>query len=460
MVGSARLTAFLLLALAMTVFISLLVPQAPPQAGADPNIYARWLADLRARYGPWMDALSFVGLTNVYSTLWFRIIVALLAFNLAIVLLDCIPALWRLYRGTVDAPPDPVFGPFRQRTIALSLPIGVVFDTVAHALRAAGYVRSGIMRGDQRFALIAMKGLPRMLFGMIIRAGILIVLTGLLVNERVGWHASDILFRPGQVYLVGHGKDLAVRADSFRILPSTTRAAGIMSFLHGGTVIHTIETSDRTAIHYDGIYLTLKSVGPALEVTAADVNGRTLLLQSPETGASSHARLMLLFFGASDEKFVIVPERNLVLRLVYTPGLPVGGISEAPYFQLEAFRGEETTPFISKTVSGDMSVVIGSDVFHLLYQPFGVLEIGQEPGVWLLGVGLVLVLIGVTGALWLPGHLLWVRGDALRDGMWVTLYEVLRRDAMEWGPQPAPVNEIEQALQRAAAMQPKGKGKP
>lgn len=457
--GSVRLTIILLLVLAGAVFVSLLVPRAPRQVQSDPNVYTGWIADLRQRYGPWTDALSFIGLTDIYSTLWFRTILALLALNLVVAILDCLPALWQVYRSPADALPDPSFGPLRQRTVEFSLPIGVVFDTLTHALSTLGYTISGTLRGDRGFKLLATRGLPRILFGIMVRVGIVIVLTGLLINERVGWRASNILFRPGQVYLVGHGKDWAVRAESFCVLPSTGRAVGMISFLRSGTVIRTVEASDQTATRYDGIYLTLRSVGPALEVTAADANGRTLLLQSPETGASPHARLGLLFTTTSEERFVIIPERNLVLRLVYTPGLPVGGTSEAPYFRLEAFHGDEASPFMSKIVSGSTSLVIESDLFHFQYQPFGILEIGREPGAWLVGIGLVVVLVGVTGALWVPSHLLWAHGVAVREGVWVALSEVLRRDVVEWKPQSLAISEVERALQCAVAVQTKGRSR-
>ncbi len=56
----------------------------PGAVAADPAAYNRWLDSARDRYGVFTDAMAPLQLFHVFSSIWFRALIALLVANIVV----------------------------------------------------------------------------------------------------------------------------------------------------------------------------------------------------------------------------------------------------------------------------------------------------------------------------------------------------------------------------------------
>ena len=119
---SVRLALVLILILTAAVMTGTLLYQAPPSVIADPAPYAQWLDRARSKYGLWTDVFDFFRLFNVFHSLWFRLIIALLTANIIICSLNRWRGVWTTVFKTRVRMGDAFFQHARYNA-ALSVPL-------------------------------------------------------------------------------------------------------------------------------------------------------------------------------------------------------------------------------------------------------------------------------------------------------------------------------------------------
>ncbi len=417
--ASGYVSLVLVVSIAVLVCLTLLVPQRPAQALTDPTTNNLWLTSLRDRYDVTADWLIRLGLVDVYRSLWFRGVFGFLAFNLMLGTIELVRPRLRLIE-TMDT---------RVLTSDVSLE-----EQAALLKRAEQTLREHkfrLVRGLHQSVIYADR---YMLYRLLAYVGILFVVGGLAFSERTSWWEDNFVLRPGQVRPLGHDISLAVHAralDGVVGLDDTPgRNAQIeLSFFRANSQVGRSVLRGRLPALFSGLLFWQTSVEPALLVTAQDNGGKDLGLQTPETGTTEFREVALRFreegsrryivalgLPASEqlgrqfeergnERYVLVPSRNLTLRLSYQP---LASGETAPGFRVEVFRPNELSPFHQHDFEVTSILEIEGDAFTFEPQSYVVLKFGQDHGLVLILLGTVLAVLGTLLGAWRPLQRMWL----------------------------------------------------
>jgi hypothetical protein len=456
--ASPYATMLLLIGMAALVCLGVFVPQRPAEAVADPMANSLWLASLRERYGSATDWLVGLRLLDVHRSMLLRGLLGLLAFNLLLGLVDLIrprhlfPAGRPLGdRTQVIVPPSvgrghvppsagqghvpPSVG--RGSGPSLAETAGQSLQAVRKVLRRQHYRLHEGSDGDwihaDRFVL----------FVVLVYLGLLVAIGGLALSERTAWWEEGVTLRPGQVEPLGHGTALSVRAqvrEASYDSATGTRHQGHteLTFFREQQQVGQRMLRDHAPTFHAGLTFYPMSTEPELLLQAQDSAGRNLALQTPETGATQFTEVALRFreeespryivvLGVrpgsqlerqfqqrGNEQYVLVPSRDLSLRLLYSS--PGQGEARST-FQVEAFRPGETSPFYTHQFSSADSVEIAGDRYTLKPQRYAVIKFGQDYGLAFIFVGAAMVLTGIVLSAWRHPRRVWVVAQLADDGV-------------------------------------------
>ncbi len=418
--ASPYVTMLLLLSLAVLVGLGMSLPQRPAQVLHDLVAEGLWLSSLRERYQGATDWLLGLGLFDIRSSAWLRGLLGLLAFNLVLGVVDLVrPRYLRRANG-------------ERRILIGALPhaetVEQFLERVKEALRVQRYrlrARSGEhLLYAERYAL----------FPLLVYVGLLLVIAGLAVSERTAWWEGEVSLRSGQVRPLGHGTDLALRAEVVHTgnggMGGAQQTEGIeLTFLRADREVGRTMLNSNSPSIYAGVLFYASSVEPALLVQAQDSAGRNLGLEAPETGATLFTELTLrfrkeesaryivmlnlapvsppgrYFQQRGDEKYVLVPSQDLSLRVLC--GLPTPG-ETAPAFQVEAFRNAETSAFYQEQFRDSVSLEIAGVRYAFQPQRYAVMSFGQDYGMTIIFAGVVALLMGLGLCAWRTPQRVWL----------------------------------------------------
>ncbi len=416
--ASPYLTLLLLSGLIMLVLLTVALPQRPLTAQSPSSIGTLWLAALRERFGTAADLLLALGLVDIRNGRFLRLWLGLLVLHLIVACLDLIFP--RHFRTNPDA----------TTVICQSMdvePTRLLEDT--RSLLATAHYR-WVCFEEQNLIHVS-----RATGGLLaIYIGALTCLAAAQLSARTGWWEEGVLLRSGQLLALGHGTELTVRAtvrNSEVGAPTEQQNWQTeLSFVRGNQEIgRRILRQDQT-VFFNNLAFYETSSEPALLIRATDHDGRDLGLRTPETG-NTEFRLVSLRFRAEDttryivdpglsaggvtsraspqrgnERYVLVPIRDITLRLIFEPA---GGQSNlAGRFRIEAYRGAEPTPFFRQTVSTATTLEIENDRYTLEPQRYAVVKYGQDFGVVLFLIGMLVTIVGFFTTVWRPPERLWL----------------------------------------------------
>lgn len=190
-------------------------------------------------------------------------------------------------------------------------------------------------------------------FPLLASLGVLILLTGLLIGYRWGWREEG---------LIG---------------PETAPSPG-----HGG----------RAPKQY------LIGFGPSLTIRATEEADRPLKLQQTAR-ESAQTELVLYLTPSAPERSFAIPESGLVVRLGVR-----GDLSAHSPVLVEIFQAPGGERVQEATVEEDQfSLTVNEVHLEISRQPYPLLALAYDPGLWPKWVGLVLGTIGLVGMLSLGG---------------------------------------------------------
>jgi hypothetical protein len=444
--ASPYTTALLLVLLAAAVCLGVVLPQRPAEALDDPRANSLWLTSLRERYRSMAEGLLALGLVDVYHSLWFRALLGLFTLNLLL--------------GAVDLvrPRLPLRKTSNTRTLnGVLSPAELPAQLLTHATQVLRGRRYRFVGGSSEAVMYADRFV---LYRLLVYVGVLLVIGGLVVSERTAWWEEDFVLGPRQVRPLDHGSALAVRAqvlggndsgNSDQSLNGLTE----LTFVQADREVGRTVLRDRIPSFYAGLLFRPTATEPALLVKAQASSGRHLGLQTPETGGTEFREVTLRFredespryivaLGLTpgnqlgrqfeqkeNERYVLVPSRNLTLRLLYHPSQPG---EAAPSFQAEAFRPNETLPFSQHQFSTASLVEIEGDRYTFEPQRYAVIKYGQDYGLVLIGLGTVMALLGIGLTAWRPLQRMWLVAQT-RNGeasLHLMASTVLRRGTPAW----------------------------
>ncbi len=353
-----RTTAILALITAFLIALGLALPQVPHSLAADPGGLARWLGGLEVQRGAWLGWAARVGLLSIYSSTGFRLMWAMLGLVALVTTADGVLA-WHERRGR---------HPFPWHLLA--------------------YV------------------------------GLLVLLGGALMEERVGWEQERLLVgdRPVAIGPAGQGLVLQRPATAKDALWSEVPVLWRQGAAHGEARLR----NGRPLVIFP-LTLHLQHAGPAARVRAADSSGQVITLDDPAAGGRLEAEVTLRFRQPGESHYLGIPARDWVLRVAYQPS-SLGG---SP-FALWVYQGLNALPLAQAALTDNGTLTVGE--IHLFWQvlPYAELRAALHPGLGLWAVGWLLLLAGLGASLagrWPgAGTLAWIwapAGLALGGAIWL-----------------------------------------
>ena len=398
--SSATETLMILLALlAVTVSFGGVFPQQPPGlqgAGAE-----RWLASTAGNYPGAGQLLRQVGAFTIFGSPWLRVLLAALAFNVALRLAIQAAALVQLMRGRRNAS-IPLASPAESRAL------GGEGDHQGRAETADGKAKSRAFGGTE-------STLPATVGPLLAYAGTLVLLVALFLNSIAGWRATELALAPGSSTALGQpdaprlsleeltGSEADPTARIGLISPESAQSRA----LSGDKPTSTGLIAAGQPIRWGNLWIALRSAGPALRATAKDSRGRPLLLQSLEPGNAGglsqaegvSEEVHLLFRQTQAEQEFALPSANLSFRVVSYPSLPEQGI-DVPVFLVEVYDGDAPAPALSDFVVDKAILVLNGSTLELRRDRYAIVEAAYLPGLIPFLLGGLAILGGVILSLW------------------------------------------------------------
>jgi cytochrome c biogenesis protein len=287
---SVRLALVLIGLLALCAFIGTLVPQAANAGLYDEIAYRNWLDFQRERFGAFRSLVTLfdaIGFFNIFQTIYFRLLLALLAVAIVLCTINRIPGIWR---NAMHRPPVRVGERlFDVHASARRVAAGpgahdAALAGLTDALRARRY-RVLTERADGRTFIYADKNRFGIFGTFVSHTGLVLVLAGALIGSLFGWRDDVFTITDGSTRPIGFGTDLAVRNELFvdeydpvSGQPSDFYTDAVLLQRQGDAWVelrrHRIRVND--PLSHNGVVVHQAFFGPAAVLTIKDNQGNVL----------------------------------------------------------------------------------------------------------------------------------------------------------------------------------------
>jgi len=341
--------------------------------------------------------LTVAGVFKLNVGLWLRVLLAALAYNLALRLAGRARHIWYLHHRVQSLPPFPADLPVRQTTLP-----GPFDATLAHVQDslAARYQRVNAEHDATRAQLHAERYRLGAWGPLVAYVGLLLALLGLLVNDAAGWRAGDIALAPNSSAALVQAGGMQITLNEITVTEPS--APSTLTLTRADGRVRTVHVTGNRPARWGNLWIIQRTTGPALAVSAQDLNGRPLLLQALISGGEVSERLHIPFQQTQTEQGFAVPTRDLVFRVVSYPALPERGIA-SPVFLVEAYHGDDPAPVLSELVEDAATLTLDDLSFSLQRDRHVTLEAAYLPGIPPLLLGVLLALAGL-GLTLIRGH--------------------------------------------------------
>lgn len=409
---SVQFAVALILGLAFAAVVGTAVMQAPPPALDDPEQYRLWLGLAREKYGPFTELFDGLGLFRVYSVIWFRLLVALLAASLLISTINRAPHIWAQVRRRPAVRAAAGFFDHAPLAASTTLPRTAVLEARAglegllarHRFQVRAEEAEGVVN------LVAEKNSAMRLATLVHHAGLIVVLLSAAAGGGEAFRESQFLIPVGGERAVGHGTELTIRLNSFAdeyyagagAVPRDYRSE--IDVLKDGKVVASGAARVNHPFEYRGIRIHQSYYGLAASMWVTDADGRDLFRDVVPLNWRAEERPAgsLKLPEAGLEVFVLAPmssKRDPIIE----PGevrlevYPLGGSSPLAFEHLK---------------QGESKVIAGLRFGFERETRFTGLQLLRDPGMQLVWLGAAMVILGAGAALLLPHRRLWARIEA------------------------------------------------
>jgi cytochrome c biogenesis protein ResB len=373
---------------AVGAIAALALPQSPAAGTADPVAYSRWEADAKLREGALFEPLFALGLSSVAQTAWWRIALVALATVTALRLTDRVS---RLVAARTLAHAGAVRDEPRIRVMLDAPPL----DGMAMALRQQRYRVA--QPGED--VLTADRSPWAEALSIVMHAGLLIVIAGLLMNVLLGWEAINRAVVAGVPTLIHpeHEVTLAGDGDDGATMQLVVQPADAQMTLAPGQVASV-----------NGIAIALRQITPGYRLSATTADNQPVLIRASNF-VSPTTEVLLTFSEGEPERYVAVPDAGVALAL--SPG---ASLDQPGAVRVIAISSGSV---ITETAIAPQLTVDGT-TFQFTPARGAVIDARSSPGDPLVWTGLGLGLIGLIGALAWPMRRIVVR----HRGHWTEVY--------------------------------------
>jgi cytochrome c biogenesis protein len=412
---SMKLAIILLLVLAVAAIAGALVIQAPPGVADDPQARAEWLAGVRPRWGALTDPMATLGIFWIFSTIWFRLLVALLTASLIACTVQRIPGTWR----TMTKPHVDVGASFfehapQHEAMTFQRPPAEVLATAQAVLKRKGY--RSVTTDDGVVHLYADKNRWAPWAGLVAHASIVVILAGAIVGNAFGFRDSQFMLAEGASSAVPGVPGALITLNSFKDTYSTTTGApldyvsDVTVTRDGETVVANHQLRVNDPLRYEGVSFYQAFFGPAAVMTVKDAEGNVL----HEGGVP--LAWTLNEGGNKVGSFNLPVERDLTAWVVGPTG-PADAAIKPGQVAVELYRSSTGDAVTQQTIDqGAATEIEGLTFVFEREAKFTGLSVANDPGTPLVWLGCFLLIAGFVIRLYVPFRRLWGRLEARPDG--------------------------------------------
>ena len=396
----------LILAMAILSLLGTLIAQAPAGVLDDPTSAQQWLDSIRPRFGGWTNVLHFLGFFNLYKSIPFLTVVALLAVSIVACTTHRVPLLWKRATKPQLHVTDGFFKHARYRADR-TLPVAPE-RVEAVARRALKGSRFRVL-DDERGPGINLYA-DRFRWGpfgtAVAHASFVIILMGFVVSAF--WGLDTHLNIPvGTKAAVGHDTGYEVEAVSFHdAYNEDGRPIDYVSHLvlheDGQPVAEQAEVRVNEPLRHRGVKFHQASYGIATMVRVTEGGtelfaGGVPLQWTSRDGTNSLGRFE-------------IPERDLEVIVVTPASGRSGSTIPAGEAVFEVYPTGSNQPLAVLPVAQGSSADAGGFAFTFeREQQFTGITVRSDPGTNWVWVGSALMVLGMFVTFVLRHRRVWVR---------------------------------------------------
>jgi cytochrome c biogenesis protein len=424
LLSSVKFAIVLITLIAVGVLAGTLIMQAPNDVLASPASYEGWLSRTRVRYGePWATIFAYLDLYRVFSSFWFRSLLAVLTLSVVVCTVNRMPGIVANARRPTVKVPERLFerAPLRA---AFTIPGITPEQAQLQASKVLGAQRFRVVPWDDGSAKAVFADKNR--FGkygtFLNHVGIVTILGAAVLGGAFGWREDGFMVPEGSMREVGHATALTVRSDAFideyyaNGTPKDFRS-DLVLFESGTEVARkTIRVND--PLDYNGIRFHQAFFGPAAVIRVTDAQGQVIHDDGVALGwefASGGISRNGGFFTLNNRRlavYVLLP----AAQRGPDPDIPAGSV------RLEIFEPRQPQPSAIETLpQGEERQILGYTFEFLREKQFSGLQISYNPAIDAIWFASACMVLGIIAVFYFPLRRLWVRADVRPDGGGITL---------------------------------------
>lgn len=446
---SMRVAMIIMLLIAVMGVIGSMVIQMPSGVSDDPAARIDWLNGVRPRFSLFAaqtDIMSSLQLFEVFNSIIFRILVALLTVSLVACSLHRIPGLIR----TATKPRVDVGAAFFQHapqheTIVARQTPAETRALVAGVLQRRGY--RTLVTEDETIHVYGDRFRWMQFSGLIGHLSLVVIMAGAILGGIAGYRDQDFSIAEGATRLVGTNEGLSVQLVDFTVtydqvtdMPSDYASSVVL--LKDGKEIdrHVVRVND--PLRYGDLTFYQASYGSAAQMTIKDASGKVLTSEGVPFSWS-------LNDGDRSLGILSVPGTSYTLWIIGTSGDSDTRVHPGQV-EVQVFNSgaASMTPIDDQVIDqGKAATVAGMTMTFDRESQYTRLSVARDPGVVLVWLGSLLLFVGFALRFMLPHKRVWGRITTRANGAIVAMATLAQKDAAISTDFEDLVNDIRTALQ-------------
>lgn len=396
------------------VLAGTLIMQAPADVLQSAETFSAWNARPRARYGElWHTLFSALDLYRVFSSLWWRSLLAVLTLAVVVCTVNRMPGIMASVRRPAVKVPPRLFE---------KAPLRAEFHYAGLTAEQAQLQAAKVL-GARRFRVIpSQEGAVSSVFAdknrfgkmgtFLNHIGIVTVLGAGVMGNALGWRDNALMVPEGSSRAVGHETGIAVVSEGFtdEYHPSGTPKdyRSDLVLLQGGQEVarKTIRVND--PLTYHGITFHQAFFGPAVVMRVKDAAGATVF----EDGVALGYQFDGTGIPRNGGFFILGNRRMAVYVLVPAtqrgpdPDIPAGNV------RLEIFEPRQVRPSAIETLpQGTPREILGFTFEFVRERQFSGLQVVHNPAINLIWFAAACMMAGILAVFNFPLRRVWVRAE-------------------------------------------------
>ncbi len=408
--------AMLLIALAAGgVMAGTVIMQAPTDVLQSQETFSAWLARPQLRYGqPWHTVFLALDLYRVFSSLWWRALLAVLTLAVVVCTINRLPGIMASVRRPAVKVPARLFerAPLRAEFLYAGLTSEQAQVQAAKVLASRRFRVIPTQEGPVS-SVFADKNRFGKLGTFLNHVGIVTILGAGVMGNVLGWRDNAFMVPEGSSRPVGHDTGIVVASEGFtdEYYPTGTPKdyrSDLVLLKEGREVARkTIRVND--PLEFNGITFHQAFFGPAVVMRVKDAQGATAF----EDGVALGYEFNGTGVSRNGGFFILGNRRMAVYVLVPAaqrgpdPDIPAGAV------RLEIFEPRQARPSAIETLpQGTPREILGYTFEFVRERQFSGLQLVHNPAINLTWFAAACMMAGILAVFNFPLRRVWIRAEA------------------------------------------------